>query len=86
MSIIMNDPLHRLLMVLSPTLWCLNIADYILFANGGSMSLSGMSFTSLGASLLRMVSKCIFHSFVCFSTHVTTTSLIGMTLFTKKTN
>ena len=43
------------------------------FALGGYMSISrrssfsGMSSTSLGASLLRMVSKCVFHSCVCFS-------------------
>ena len=36
-------------------------------------SLSGMSSTSIGASLLRMVSKCVFHSCVCFSRLVITT-------------
>ena len=58
---------------------------------GGSMltsrssSLSGMSSTSLGASLLRMV-KCVFHSCVCSSTLVITTpsaSFIGMSQFFK---
>ena len=52
----------------------LSIAVFTSFAVGGSMltsrssSLSGMSSTSLGASLLRMVSKCVFHTCVCFST------------------
>ena len=40
-----------------------------------SSSLSGVSSTSLGASLLRMVSKCVFHSCVCLSTLVITTRL-----------
>ena len=50
----------------------LSIADFTLFAVGGSMltsrysSISGMYSTSPGASLLRMVSKCVFHSCVCF--------------------
>ena len=56
----------------------LSIADFTSFAVGGSMltrrssSLSEMSSTPLGASLLRMVSKCVFHSCVCFSTLVIT--------------
>ena len=43
------------------------IGDFTSFAVGGSMltsrssSLSGMSSTALGYSLLRMVSKCVFH-------------------------
>ncbi len=54
----------------------LSIADFTSFAVGGSMltsmssSLSGRSSTSLDASLLRMVSKCVFHSCVCSSTLV----------------
>ena len=51
-----------------------------------SSSLSGMSSTSLDASLLRMVSKCVFHSCVCSSTLVITTpsaSFIGMSQFLK---
>ena len=69
-----------------------SIADFTSFAVGGSMltsrssTLSGMSSTSLGASLLRMVSKCVFHSCVCFSTLVITTpsaSFIEMSLFLK---
>ena len=68
----------------------LSIADFTSFAVGGSMltsrssSMSGMSSTSLGASLLRVVSKCVFHSCVCFSTLVVTTpsaSFIGMSQF-----
>ena len=70
----------------------LSIADFTSFAVGGSMltsrssSLSGMSSTSLGASLLRMVSKCVFHSCVCSSTLVIATpsaSFIGMSQFLK---
>ena len=38
-----------------------------------SSSLSGMSFTSLGAYLVRTFSKCVFNCFVCFSTLVVTT-------------
>ena len=71
----------------------LSIADFTSFAVGGSMltsrssSLSVMSSTSLGASLLRMVSKCVFQSCVCFSTLVITTpsaSFIGMSQFLKR--
>ena len=57
----------------------LPISDFTSFAVGGTMltsrssSLSVMSSTSLGASLLRMVSKCVFHSCVCSSTLVITT-------------
>ena len=70
----------------------LSIADFTSFAVGGSMltsrssSLSGMSCTSLGASLLRIVSKCVFHSSVCFYTLVITTPsayFIGMSQFLK---
>ena len=72
----------------------LYIADFNSFAVGGSMlssrppysSLSRMSSTYLGASLLRMVSKCVFHSCVCLSTLVITTpsaSFIGMSKFLK---
>ena len=52
----------------------LSIADFTSFAVGGSMftgrcsSLSGMSSTSLGTSLLMMVSQYVFHRF--FSTLV----------------
>ena len=72
------------------TYFMLYIADFTSFAVGGSMltsrssSLSGMSSTSLGAFFVRMVSKCVFHSCVCFSTHVITTqsaSFVGMSLF-----
>ena len=71
----------------------LSIADFTSFAVGGSMvtsrssSLSVMSSTSLGASLLRMVSKCVLQSCVCFSTLVITTpsaSFIGMSQFLKR--
>ena len=51
-----------------------------------SSSLSGMSSTSLGACLLRMVSKCVFHSCVCLSTLVInapSASFIGMSQFLK---
>ena len=70
----------------------LSIADFTSFAVGGSMltsrssSLSGMSSTSLGVFLLRMVSKCVFHSCVCSSTLVITTPsayFIGMSQFLK---
>ena len=70
----------------------LSIADFTSFAVAGFMltsrssSLSGMSSTYLGVSLLRMVSKCVFHSCVCSSTVVITTpsaSLIGMSQFVK---
>ena len=70
----------------------LSIADFTSFAVGGSMltsrysSISGMYYTSPGASLLRMVSKCVFHSRVCFSTLAITTPsayLIVMSLFLK---
>ena len=50
----------------------LSIAAFTSFAVGGSMftskssSLSGMTSTFLCASLLRIVSKCVFHSCVCF--------------------
>ena len=68
----------------------MSIADFTSFAVGVSMltsrysSLSGMSSTYVGASLLRMVTKSVFHSCVCFSTLVITipsASLIGMSLF-----
>ena len=70
----------------------LYIADFTSFAVGGSMltsrysSISGMNSTSPGASLLRMVSKCVFHSCVCFPTLAITTPsacIIGMSLFLK---
>ena len=70
----------------------LSIADFTSFAVGGSMltsrpsSFSGMSSTSLGAFLLRMVSTCVFHSCVCSSTLVITTPsayFIGMSQFLK---
>ena len=70
----------------------LYIADFTSFAVGGSMltsrssSLSGMSSTSPGVSFFRMVSKCVFHSCVCFYIHVVTTqsaSFVGLSVFLK---
>ena len=77
---VMTSPPAFSIYVLTPSApgafpdFMLSIADFISFAVGGSIltsrswSLSGMSSAYLGASLLRMVSKCVFHSCVCFST------------------
>ena len=77
---VMTSPPAFSISVLTPSApgafpdFMLSIADFISFAVGGSVltsrssSLSGMSSAYLGASLLKMVSKCVFHSCVCFST------------------